>query len=77
MTATTTASHSIPDTSGPSERIGDDIIIGARKIADELGLPLHAVYYLAAKQRLPIGRLGRNLIASRSKLRRAALALAS
>jgi hypothetical protein len=59
------------------ERIADDLLIGARAIADELGVPQASVYYLARIKRLPIGRLGRNLIASRAKLRRAAMALAT
>lgn len=59
------------------ERIADDLLIGAKQIAEELGVPPYAVYHLARLRRLPIGKLGRNLIASRAKLRRAALALAS
>lgn len=60
-----------------SERLADDLIVGAPAIARELGIKTHAVYYIYAKRRLPIGKLGKNLIASRNKLRRAALALAS
>jgi hypothetical protein len=60
-----------------AERLADDLLIGARSIAEELGVAPHVVYYLASRNRLPIGRIGKNLIASRSKLRRAALALAS
>jgi hypothetical protein len=59
------------------EKIADDLLIGAAAIAAELGVNEDAVYHLARTKRLPIGRLGRNLIASRAKLRRAALALAS
>jgi hypothetical protein len=59
------------------ERIADDLLVGCSAIARELGLKPSAVYYLARMKRLPIGRLGRNLIASRKKLRRAAEALAS
>jgi hypothetical protein len=50
-------------------------LIGAPAIAAELGVEEHAVYYLFRKKRLPIGKLGRNLIASKKKLRRAADAL--
>jgi len=57
------------------ERLADDLLIGAPAIADELGVEEHVVYYLAKMKRLPIGRLGRNLIASRRKLRKAANAL--
>jgi hypothetical protein len=58
-----------------ADRIGDDLLIGARRIAAELGVGRHVVYYLAKTKRLPIGRLGKNLIASRQRLRRAAAAL--
>ena len=54
------------------ERLADDLIFGARAIAAELGLKPHRVYYLASRKKLPIGRLGKNLIASRAKLQRAA-----
>jgi hypothetical protein len=57
------------------QKLADDLLLGARAIADELGLDEHAVYYLAKMKRLPIGKLGKNLIASRTTLRRAALAL--
>jgi hypothetical protein len=59
------------------ERLADDLLIGAPAIARELGISTRSVYHLAQTKQLPIGRLGRNLIASRSRLRRAALALAS
>ena len=57
------------------QKLADDLLLGARAIADELGVDEHAVYYLAKMKRLPIGKLGKNLIASRTTLRRAALAL--
>jgi hypothetical protein len=50
-------------------------LIGAGAIADFLGVTEAAVYHLHKKRRLPIGKLGKNLIASRSKLRRATHAL--
>jgi hypothetical protein len=59
------------------DALAADLLIGAEKIARELGLSQTAVYYLSRKQRLPIGKLGRNLIASRKQLRRAVMALAS
>jgi hypothetical protein len=71
---------SITSTAGPDPlrgRLADDLLVGAPAIAEELGVNVHAVYYIFKKGRLPIGKLGKNLIASRSKLRRAALALAS
>ena len=57
------------------QKLADDLLLGARAIADELGVDEHAVYYLAKMKRLPIGKLGKNLIASRTTLRRFALAL--
>jgi hypothetical protein len=68
------------------ERIADDLLIGAKAIAAELGIPEHAVYHLTKKKKkerekarpnLPIQRWGRTLVASRNKLRRAAAALTS
>ena len=53
------------------ERLADDLLIGADAIAEELGVDRAQVYYFVRKKKLPIGRLGRSLIASRSKLRRA------
>lgn len=53
-------------------RLADDLLIGAPAIAEELGVEVHAIYHLFKTKRLPIGKLGKNLFASRSKLRRAA-----
>ena len=52
-------------------RVADDILIGAASIADELGVSVRAVYLLRQTKRLPINRLGKNLVASRNALRRA------
>ena len=57
------------------EKLADDLLIGARSIAEELGITEYAVYHLHKKRRLPFGKLGKNLVASRSKLRRAAQGL--
>jgi hypothetical protein len=57
------------------ERLGDDLLIGAEAIAAELGVDAHTVYYFHRKRKLPIGKLGKNLIASRRKLQRALAAL--
>ena len=57
------------------DRIRDDLLIGADAIAAELGVTVQVVYYFARKKKLPIGKLGKNLIASRTKLRRALAAL--
>jgi hypothetical protein len=59
------------------EPVAADLLVGAASIAKELGVSETAVYHIARMKRLPIGRLGRNLIASRKRLRRAALALTS
>jgi hypothetical protein len=58
-----------------SERIADDLLIGASAIAEYLGMSEEAVYHLRRTKRLPIGKLGGNLIASRRKLTRAIAAL--
>ena len=70
----------------------DDILIGAAAIwgeLRELGVveategteiedkDLDKVYYLAKAKKLPIGKFGKSLIASRAKLRRAVSALVS
>jgi hypothetical protein len=64
-------------------RAAADILIGARAILSELkDLGLlgsdaneDAVYYIAREQKLPIGKFGKSLIASRAKLSHAANAL--
>jgi hypothetical protein len=61
----------VTDTKDRSDRLGDDVLIGAKAIAAELNLQPHEVYYLHRRGRLPIGKLGKDLISSRSALRRA------
>ena len=63
------------ETQRQAERLADDLLNGGPEIAEFLGCPVREVYHLANTKRLPIGRLGRKLIASRSQLRRAAKAL--
>ena len=58
-------------------RVADDLLIGAASIAQEIGVNVRAVYLLKQTGRLPIKKLGKNLIASRGQLRRAAKALTS
>jgi hypothetical protein len=58
-----------------ADRLADDLLNGAAEIAEFLGTNTREIYWLAKTRRLPIGRLGRKLIASRSQLRRAAKAL--
>jgi len=59
------------------ERLVDDLLIGAPAIAAELGCSQRQVYYFVETKRLPIGKFGKKLIASRAKLRRATNALTS
>ena len=56
-------------------RVAADLLVGASAIADELGVSVRAVYLLRQTKRLPIRKLGKNLIASRHQLRRATKAL--
>jgi hypothetical protein len=58
-----------------ADRLADDLLSGAAEIAEFLGCNVREVYHLAQTQRLPIGRLGKKLIASRTQLRRAAKSL--
>jgi hypothetical protein len=58
-----------------ADRLADDLLDGGAEIAAFLGCNTREVYHLHKTGRLPIGRLGRKLIASRSQLRRAAKAL--
>ena len=60
-----------------ADRLADDLLIGAPAIAEFLGMTEKAVYHLASKDRLPIGRLGKSLIASRRQLRKAIGSLTS
>jgi hypothetical protein len=54
-----------------ADRLADDLLDGGAEIAEFLGCNTREVYHLHKTGRLPIGRLGRKLIASRSGLRRA------
>jgi hypothetical protein len=56
-------------------KLADDLLVGARAIGEEIGEDENGVYYLYKKKRLPIGKLGKTLIATRTGLRRAMLAL--
>jgi hypothetical protein len=64
-----------PARDADKDKVADDLLIGAPAIAEFLGVKEDAVYHLVRTRRLPIGRLGRNLIASRKKLQRAVSAL--
>jgi hypothetical protein len=60
-----------------ADKVGDDLLSGGREIAEFLGTNTREIYHLHKTGRLPIGRLGRKLIASRRQLSRAAKALTS
>ena len=51
--------------------LSDDLLTGARAIADYLGWKPRRVYYAAEFDFLPIGRVGSILIARKSELQRA------
>jgi hypothetical protein len=53
-----------------ADRLADDLLNGAAEIAEFLGTNTREVYLLAQTKRLPIGRLGRKLIASKRQLTR-------
>lgn len=60
-----------------TDRIADDLLIGAQAIAEFLGITEAMVYHYARLKRLPVGKIGKNLIASKRKLQRAFAALTS
>lgn len=60
----------IKETAKQADRLADDLLAGAAEIAEFLGTNAREVYHLAKTQRLPIGRLGRKLIASKRRLAR-------
>jgi hypothetical protein len=72
-----------PNSQPSQERVGDDLLIGAAAIGAELGIEEDAVYHIHKKQQkqgkadLPISKWGKFLVASRRRLRRAAVALTS
>jgi hypothetical protein len=53
-----------------ADRLADDLLDGGAEIAAFLGCNTREVYHLHKTQRLPIGRLGRKLIASKRQLTR-------
>jgi hypothetical protein len=54
----------------PADRLADDLLDGGPAIAEFLGCNTREVYHLHKTGRLPIGRLGRKLIASKRHLAR-------
>lgn len=57
------------------ETVAEDMLHGADEIAAFLGISKAQVYHAARLKRLPIGKYGWNLIASKRKLQRAFAAL--
>jgi hypothetical protein len=51
------------------DKVADDALRGARKIGDFLGLTTHQVYHEAEAGRIPVGKSGGLLIASKQRLR--------
>jgi hypothetical protein len=51
-----------------SERLADDLLRGARRIGNFLGVTEDAVYYLRRSQKWPIAKMGKELIASKRQL---------
>jgi hypothetical protein len=64
-------------TDDKQQELADDLLKGARAIGAFLGVPPSAVYHIAKTKRMPIGKLGKDLFASKAKLRRAAAQLTS
>jgi hypothetical protein len=55
----------------PPESLANDVIWGVQGIADEIGRSPQQTYYLIARGKLPVHKLGhRTIIASRKQLRR-------
>jgi hypothetical protein len=64
------------ETNPQADRIGDDVLLGALAIAEELRCEPHQVNYIFKTKKLPIGKFGKQYIASRKKLRAAMQACA-
>ena len=62
------------ETKSQTERLADDLLIGAQAIAEFVGVEIHQIHYIFKTKKLPIGKMGKQYIASKKKLRRAALA---
>ena len=58
------------DNTEQKDRVADDLLIGAPAIAEFLGITEKAVYHWVRKDRIPVGKIGKNLIASRRQLRK-------
>jgi len=65
------------NTEHKAERLADDILYGAGEIAEFLGVTEMQVYHLARKKRIPVGKLGKTLVASKRALKRAIGSLTS
>jgi hypothetical protein len=56
---------------GRGETLADDLIYGAEEIGDFLGITARAAYHQIESGNLPVKRMGRLIVASKSALRRA------
>jgi hypothetical protein len=52
------------------EPLAADLLHGAQEIADFLGIPTASVFYQVARGQIPVTRMGRLIIASKTTLRR-------
>jgi len=59
------------DNTEQKDRVADDLLIGAPAIAEFLGITERAVYHWVKKARIPVGKIGKNIIASKRQLRKA------
>ena len=52
----------------PCESLGSDLLWGARRIAEEIGVPARKAYYLLENGLIPARKIGRDWCARRSVL---------
>jgi hypothetical protein len=51
-------------------KLADDLLVGAKPIADYLGVPVRRVFYWAESRKLPVFKVGNLWAAKRSTLAR-------
>jgi hypothetical protein len=54
----------------PTTTLADDLLIGARAIADELGIPVRKAFNLLEGKHLPANKVGAQWVSTRSRLAR-------
>ncbi len=52
-------------------KLADDLLLGGRAIAEELGINEDKLHYWIKKGRIPVGHIGKTMIARRSELQKA------